>query len=131
MSASVDSPSCRWDRETVLRAIVQCPEVVSMWGFTEQLLSSTERVPLSCESIMNIAPPSFLTKEVKKCFLIVVVIEKGVIWKTRVTGLRTGIFVTSCGLVNLFTFHLKTKIGLESFLPKEMFKRRRKNVAYG
>lgn len=44
--------------------------------FIKQLLTSAGKVQLPTESIVKIDAPSFLSKEGKCCFLVVVVIER-------------------------------------------------------
>lgn len=106
---SSNCPRCWWDKETALHAIVQCPKVTDVWVYAEQLLSNTGRVQLLSESIVKIDSPGFL----KNCFLIEEAIAREVIWKARMKGLRSDIFISSPDLVNLFIFHLKRKVGLE------------------
>lgn len=96
-----------------------------MWAYAEHQLSERRRVLLSPESIIKIDLPTFLTKEGKTCFLIIVAVAKEAVWKARVKRGMTGDFVSSPRLVRYFMFHLKRKLELEKrSLSVKMFKER-------
>lgn len=84
-----------------------------MCVYVEHLLSRPGREHLSSEPIAKVVPRVYFNKENKVCFLAMVAISKGAVWKTCVKGIVTSTFIYSLGLFHYLIYSLKTKIRLE------------------
>ncbi len=106
-------PRCAQGDETVLHALVQCPDIANLWSYVEQLLSRMEQTRLSAESIVRIAPPPSFGREGQAVFLCLVAMAKEVVWWTRLKGLKTDTFLSGHALTDFFKFHLERKVRVE------------------
>lgn len=64
------------DDETILHALVQCPELLNLIVYVEHILSHRGRAHLSAEPMIKIVPPSRVSKEGKACFLCTIAVLK-------------------------------------------------------
>lgn len=102
---------CGWHRETVLHAFVQSEEIRELIAYIEQLLSTTERVQISIESIIKTMSPSSLNRERRTFFLCAVAMLKETVC-VCVKRITFGTFTSGWGLVGYFNYHLKSKVWL-------------------
>lgn len=96
-----------------------------LWVYVELLSSYLRRVQLSTESIIKIVPIHSLKNKEKACFLTVVTIAKGVVRKTSMKEIVTGIFTSNFGLVKALLFHMGREIKLKKrYLSHREFRKR-------